>query len=373
MSIYRVQSGLIFDDNFETFDSRWVVSPSDSCYFNESDKTLTLNHNNTDRSTNALFPIPQDEDELLIQVHSDYTPKYLGDEGGIVIWKNALEKVEFLESEDTSQIGEYNKWRAVKRQNLWTFFAEKGNAWELFDSTVCVNPTMAGVVLKGVPRTGYVPLIVDRVVLCRGTSISVGNLSSHSKVELVDVDGSVVKQQDVPDGFSGIEIELPSIPFRGKLKVYEAADNDNHSLVDEQDKLVDMYGGDVFLKGTDLKVIWKGKELNEVSPTNLGSMKDDEIEQQMTVLNDSTENIAENVEISIAVYDEEFGWEWCSLAEDDGGVPGQYENNKIVLGTLSAGESKNFWVKVSKQPLPNDNGFKQRMRPTHFFLEIRNN
>ncbi|MEJ9203131.1 hypothetical protein P4W02_17030, partial [Bacillus thuringiensis] len=101
MSIHRVQTGLIFDDNFETLDSRWIVSPTDSYTYSDSDKQLVLKHNSTDRSTNALFSLPQNEDELLLQVHSNYTPKYLGDEGGLVIWKNALEKVEFLESEDS--------------------------------------------------------------------------------------------------------------------------------------------------------------------------------------------------------------------------------------------------------------------------------
>lgn len=372
MSIHRVQSGLIFDDNFETLDTRWLVSPSDSYDYSEEGKRLTLSHNPTDRSTNALFSLPQDEDELLMQVHAEYVPRYLGDEGGIVIWKNALEKVEFLESEDTAQVGEYSVWRAIKRQNLWTFFAEKNNAWELFDSTICIDPTMAGVVLKGVPRNGYVPLPVDRVILCRGAHVTVGNVNSLYRVVLLNDNGDVVNEQIVPDGFSGIDIELPTIPFRGKIKIYDRNSQGNYVLIDEQLEYTDMYGGDMFLRGTDLKVVWDGRELSEVTPTHLGALKQDQIEQKMTVLNDTTGNVAENTQISVAIYKEEFGWEWCDLAEDVNGIPGPYQDTTIPIGTLFAGESKDFWVKITRIPLTDAQKLKQQMRPTHFFLEIRN-
>ncbi|MGG3801277.1 hypothetical protein [Metabacillus fastidiosus] len=374
MSITRVRSGLIFDDNFDTLDTRWVVSPSDSYIHSDTDKRLTLVHNPTDRSTNALFQLPQDEEELLLQVQADYIPTHLGDEGGIVIWKNALEKVEFLESEDTNQTGEYSIWRAIKRQNLWTFFAQKNDAWELFDSTICINPTMAGVVLKGVERTNYAPINMDRVILCRGSNITVGNLTGGCKVTLVDAtDMSIVNESIVPDNHSGVSIELPSIPFRGKVEVYELdSSTGNYVLRDDHKDYAVMYGGDAFMRGTDLKVFWKGKELSEITPTHLGALKDDEIEYKMTVLNNTIDSVAENVEISIAVYNQDFGWEWCDLANDVNGNPGLYQDLSVTIGTLLAGESKDFWVKITKKDLTPEQEAKQKMRPSHFYLNVRN-
>ena len=372
MSIHRVQTGLIFDDNFETLDSRWIISPTDSYTYSDSDKQLVLKHNSTDRSTNALFSLPQNEDELLLQVHSNYTPKYLGDEGGLVIWKNALEKVEFLESEDSIHENTYNIWRTVKKQNLWTFFAVRGNAWELFDSTICIDPAMAGVVLKGIPRDGYTPLIIERVILCKGTNISVGNLNSFYKVELINYERNVVTTQIVPDGYSGIEIELPTIPFKGKIRVYDKSETGEYVLIDEQKEYAEMYGGDLFLRGTNLKVKWKGQELSETKATHLGALKSDIIEQKLTVLNDTSGNVAENIEIQIAVYKKEFGWEWCDLATDNNGTPNQYKDTTIRIGTLHEGESKDFWVRIARVDTTDPEKIKQQMRPSHFFLEIRN-
>jgi hypothetical protein len=373
LSIYRIQSGLIFDDSFDTLDSsRWLLSPSDSCTYDESNKRLILNHNDTDRSTNALFELPEDEEELLLQIHADYTPTELGDEGGLVVWKNALEKVEFLESEDTKRNETYSVWRAVKKRNLWTFFAQTGNSWELFDSTICINPTMAGVVLKGVPKDGYVPLNVDRVIFCKGSSISIGNINSQYKVKLLDSGGAEVAEKVVPDGFSGITIELPSIPFEGKIQLFDKSENGDYVLVDELEEATTMYGGDVFLRGTDLKVIWNGKELSELKPTHLGAMKSDSIEQKMTVLNPSIGNVAENVQIRIAMFNDEFGWSWADLAHDVDGSPGTYEDTSINMGTLFAGQSKDFWVKVARNDSDTATESKEKMRPTHFILEIYN-
>lgn len=374
MSIHRIQSGLIFDDSFETFDtSRWVMSHSNAYAYSEEEKSLSLFHNQTDRSTNALFSLPQEEDDLLLQIKADFTPTKLGDEGGLVVWKNALEKVEFLESEDTTQIGEYSVWRVIKRQNLWTFFAERNQSWELFDSTIMIDPTMAGAVLKGTPKTGYVPLALERVILCKGAHISVGNINSGYKVELIDfTTNTAVREQIVPEGYSGIDIELPTIPFRGRLKIYDTDGAGGHILIDDQKEYADMYGGDIFLRGTDLKVLWDGVEISEVTPTHLGAMKHDEIELKMTVLNDTTGNVAENVTISIAAYDEEFGWEWCDLAEDSSGTPGTYQDLVIPMGTLRAGDSKDFWVKITRATNVDPTVLKKQMRPTYFFLEIKN-
>ncbi|MBJ8206145.1 hypothetical protein JDS91_33890, partial [Bacillus cereus] len=94
----------------------------------------------------------------------------------------------------------------------------------------------------------------------------------------------------------------------------------------EQKEYAEMYGGDLFLKGTNLKVKWKDQELSETKATHLGALKSDIIEQKLTVLNDTSGNVAENIEIQIAVYKKEFGWEWCDLATDNNGTPNQYED-----------------------------------------------
>lgn len=372
MSLYKLYSGLIFDDKFEDLDPRWVLSPSNAVEHDKDKSCLVLHHNSTGRSTNVLCPLPQQEENLLFQAHIEYFPTEIGDEGGIVVWRSATEKVEFLESVDYLSKEDYTVLRAVKHNNLWSFFAHNGNSWELFDSTVCVDPTMIGFVLKGEPiNQQYVPLKVMRAILCKGTGITIGNLSHRSVVQLLDEGGNVVVEDQVPENFSGIEITLPTIPFRGRIQILEESHLGNLVVVSELDEVTDMYGGDVYLRGTALKIYFEGKELSKVRPNNIGSMKNNQIEHKMTVVN-PTYSVAENVQIRIAVYNDSFGWTWADLALDDNGSPSEYHDTMINLGTIGPNESKDFWVRVIKGELDDPVRIRDSMRPLYFVLDVQN-
>lgn len=373
MSIYRVAYGLIFDDEFETLDTnRWrVLSPSSAV--SHTLGNMRLARPNNGRSTNAMFDMPQGEENLLMQVHAKYVPKNDTEAGGIVIWENAREKVEFLETSQTVNQTTYPVWRATKRSNLWTFYAQQDDkAWEMFDSTICLNPMMMGVTLRDNLVNGYEPMLVNRVILCRGDRVTVVNMNQGQKAVLKDKDGNVAAESIVPDLHSGVSIELPTIPFEGTVEVhYYKESNDTWEKVSEVEELVKMYGGDVFVKGTDLKIKWNGKDLSETVPTHVGSLKDDRILVSMTLYNDHEFDIAENVEIKVAAYFEHFGWKWADVANDFNGTPGAFSKT-IPMGTLGPGDEKDFWVKVTKGDT-NDPDFQaQRLKPTNFYLEAVN-
>lgn len=359
MGIYRVTSGLIFDDDFRTLDTeRWVISPSNS--YSLLGNGLTLRHSAVGE-TSAMFEFPEGEEELLFEVEASYTPERVGDEGGLVVWKSAMEKLEFLESEDSTADTEFTSWRVTKRGNLFTFFAEREGAWELFDSSVCVNPVRAGIVLKGENDLGYVPLLVRRAILCRGTHITVGNVSNGFTVILMDEEGNEVYRQAVPDGYSGIKINLPSIPYLGRIRAIDSESN----IIHDTEEPVSMYGGDVFLVGTELRVKWRGKELNQFSPTLIGALKNGELIEKMTLFNPTKLHIAENIRIKIAQFQDSFGWEWAEVAEDDNGKPKEFKK-EIPMGNLNPSEERDFWVRLRRTT--ND----VSTQPTLFLLDIRN-
>lgn len=360
MSVYRAMIGLIFEDNFDSLEDRWVSSPSNLVSIDNN--ALKLEHNPTDRDTNCLFDLPNEEN-LLIQVVADYTPTEVGDMGGISIWKNALEKVEFLESSDTTTENTYSTWRALKRQNLWSFFADSGGAWELFDSTICIDPVRAGVLLKGIPRDGYKPLIVNRLTVCRGDSILISNVNGGDKIELVGEGTSI--EVIVDENNSGTFIRLPVIPFIGKINIYTKEDGE-WKFADSMAEEVPIYGGDVFVKGAEISVSWDGKLLNELTPTNLGSLKLGKVEHKMTVINDTVGSTATNVRIKIAAYLDEYGWRWCDLATDNDGTPNEYMDIEIAIGDIPSKGTKDFWLRVAKV----DDMVSHMPRPTKFSLMV---
>jgi hypothetical protein len=363
MGIFKIESGLIFDDRFDYLDSRWQISPSG--YVSVQNNQLVLQHSDSYDGTKVLFDLPQNEEKLLLQVEADYTPSEIGDEGGILIWNNALNKLEFLESVEVNRSDEYSIWQARKRGQLWSFYAQRSGSWELFDSAALINPPMAGVVLKGYPNNNFKPLIISRAILCKGSSITVGNVNSGYRVELLDENDVVVSSQIIPEYFAGTEIELPSIPFTGRLRIYDkpTPSYPTGRLLSEQLNPVVFYGGDVYLHGTDLQIIWNGQELNTDGVTHLGTMQNNIILTKMTVRNVTTGNIAENIEVAIRQYKDEFGWEWVDIANDENGSPGTWAN-VIQLGTLHPGEEIDFWVKVEK------NYAHWSTKPTHFIFDV---
>lgn len=363
MSIYKIESGLIFDDQFQEIHPRWIASPSGA--FSLSEKGLSMAHSKADNGTNLLFETP-DEKNLVFQVEADYTPTQPGDEGGIVVWNSALNKMEFLESVEMGRQDEYPSWQTRKRNNLWSFFAQRSGEWELFDAIpITETPSMLGVTLKGQPNELYKPLNIRRAILCRGTSIVIGNVNSGYRVELLDDTGSVVEAQTIPNQFAGTNIELPTIPFRGRIRIYDVPEENypQGRLISEQVASVDFYGGDIYLYGTDLLIEWQGEELNKDTITHLGTMQNNTILTSMTVRNVTSGNIAENVELSIKQYQEEFGWEWVDIALDLNGSPGEWKD-VLQLGTLNPGDSINIWVFVQK------NEVNWATRPTHFIFDL---
>lgn len=360
-SIYRVESGLIFDDGFDTLDSRWSVSPStQSTVYNETERSLTLKHSDKGYTT-ALFELPQGEDELLFEVHANYVPHTVGDEGGLLIWKSAMEKLEFFESLDTTLEGEYSYWRVVKRNNLWSFFAYKGGSWELFDSAVIVDTVLAGIALSGEPKEGFESLGIRRAFLCRGKHVTVGNVSSGYKLQLLDANDVVINEQVVPEHHAGANMELPWIPYTGKIRVIDVKAG---NIVKATTTVTDIYGGDVFMAGTDLTVFWDGMELDQLNPNRLGALKNNNLLEKMTLANTTSGDVAENIELKIAVFRDSWGWEWVDVAQDNKGEPGEF-SDAIKLGDLQAGQTVDFWVHITR-------GEQFSTAPVYFLLDIRN-
>ncbi|MEC0276794.1 hypothetical protein [Peribacillus frigoritolerans] len=362
MAIFKLQSGLIFDDQFQNLDPRWINSPSGQVSIDNN--YMVLNHSDGIDGTKSLFELPS-ENNLVFQVEAEYIPTEIGDTAGIVIWNNALNKLEFLESVEQMREDEYPIWQARKRGNLWSFFAQRSNQWEMFDSAVILNPPMAGVVLKGTNNDSFVPLKIKRTILCKGTSVTVGNLSGGYRIELVDEDDQVVKYQVVPENFAGVDLELPTLPFTGSLKIFDKPTTEfpGGRLLSEHLELVEFFGGDVYLYGTDLAIIFNGKELNTKGITPMGKMQNNKILAKMTAKNVSTGAIAENVELAIKQYNDEFGWEWVDIAHDEAGSAGVYAN-LLTFGTMLPGDSADFWVKIER------NTKNWATKPTHFIFDI---
>lgn len=358
MGLYKKSSGLIFDDRFDQgmIHSRYELSPTSVPFLDSSLKQLVLPH--TESETMVIFDISEMEQSLAFEVLADYIPTEQGDEGGIVVWQDGYHLLEFLESyHSTSR--EYCKWRAITKGNKWTFYADRGSGWELIDGAN-LDARKLGIILKNPQRPGYDTLNVDRLILCRSTKISVGNLPEGYMVYLCNEKGDSISSAVVQPHWTGVELELPTLPYHGILKVYDQ----KGELLSTLGSL-DIYGGDVYLYGTDLRVIWKGAELSLTQETYLGTMYDNTIEVQMELYNPSVNKVAQHISMGILKYLEKFGYEWADICHDNGmdQPVGDYAQ-RLEMGDLEPLGDKKFWMRVERK------SELLSIEPIHFILDI---
>ncbi|WP_395894792.1 hypothetical protein ACH2FV_19475 (plasmid) [Bacillus safensis subsp. safensis] len=357
VDLTRVSSGLIFDDHFDRLDSKWLVSPSSAAEVVE--EGLKLRFNSIERSTNALYELPA-EDNLLLQVYADYTPTDHDAKAGLVVWKNAQEKIEFLEEYDKDSEKVFGTWQAVKRSRLWSFFAKKSGVWELFESTILDGHTMAGIVLKGESTAAAT---IKRAIMCKGNEVIVSSLNEGDVVIREDIDGKTTSNE-VPVGHTGVTLRLDEVPFTGRLIIERAADDSKIST-----PLIDVYGGDVFSLSSSLTADIDGIPFSEVDPNELGTLRGGEIMKKVRIRNLNDNSLAKQVKVSVRAYNKGFGWKWCDIAADNEGTPGTFLD-ELDLGDLPTNGEVFFWLRVTRQTEEHPSNL---LRPAYLYLDISHN
>lgn len=144
VSLYEKESGKIFVDDFESVNPKWLMSPSNA--FNNAVKKgfLRINHS-ADKDVMLLIDKPQSN--FAIQVIADYAPTKEGDEGGLLIYQNEKNKVEFLESYSANSSQSNKEWMAICKEDQWDFYTKTDTFFDYADNDSLAAKRI-GVVLK---------------------------------------------------------------------------------------------------------------------------------------------------------------------------------------------------------------------------------
>ena len=333
--LFRKESGYLFTDDFNTINSMWTISPVGSYSIMDRPGHLRLKHH-VSQDTLILSDIPSDI--FAVEVHADYTPTEVGDEGGILLWNNSKDKVEFVENVDSTVTGTQKSWMVLKEGKECKFFSSEGLGYNFVDNAI-IEANKFGVILKRGAGTQFVNMDVDRIIATKGNKITVMNVPPGMSVRLTDTSG-VILAEDVVNSGSAIRLTLPSLEVDGTLSIID----DLGVLSSKVD--AKFYGGDIYSIGTSIEVRIDESELSRVSHTDLGNMTSGVLEVLMNVYNPS-DIVCRNIDLSIEQYTNKFGWEWADLSVDVSGVPGVYSDT-INIPTLQPKETIYFWVKVTK-------------------------
>ncbi|EJR57241.1 hypothetical protein IIO_04768 [Bacillus cereus VD115] len=333
---YQIRSGLIFKDDFDTFDSRWIAAPVGSYSLIDRKGNFRMLHN-VSRDTLLLADLPN-EKEFAFEVSADYTPTHQDDKGGIIVWKNGEENIEFLETEDGTRETTELKWMACKDNEDWTFFSDYGEGFNFCDSDI-MNCSKFGVVLKKGSNSKFINLDIDSIIATRGRKLTIANIAPNISVQMEDEFGGIIFNGNT--GYNtGIRITLPSLEFTGKV-ILTNVEGKELGVIKTK-----FYGGDVYGFGSNLEIKFSGEELSTLAQTRLPDMISGKSEIMLELVNPSVAR-ANNVNLSIAQYEDKFGWSWADLALDCNGKPGQYQDS-IKIPYVDPENTMKFWLKVTK-------------------------
>ncbi|WP_336950367.1 hypothetical protein [Bacillus cereus] len=351
VSLYEKESGKIFADDFDSVNPKWLMSPSNA--FNSAIKKgfLRMNHS-ADKDVMLLIDRPQSN--FAIQVIADYAPTKEGDEGGLLIYQNEKNKVEFLESYSANSSQSNKEWMAICKEDQWDFYTKTDTFFDYADNN-SLTAKRIGVVLKRGTAEGFVPLDINKIIMTTSNMLRLRQLYENYKVVLKDTADNILSTNIVAAAHTGIDILLPSLEFEGIIEIY---DEDNELLANKQ---ATFYGGDMYCMGSSLQIKMNSEELNTTDPTNLGYMLNNERIVKMTIVNENI-GAATNIKLSIEQYMEKVGYTWALISLD-----GTNYSNEIQIDSVAAQDTRDFWIKVVK-----DTNF-LAFEPIYFNINLKHN
>ncbi|WP_439098369.1 hypothetical protein [Bacillus thuringiensis] len=351
VSLYEKESGKIFVDDFDSVNPKWLMSLSSA--FNNAIKKgfLRMNHS-ADKDVMLLIDKPQGN--FAIQIIADYAPTKDGDEGGLLLYQNEKNKVEFLESYAANSSQSNKEWLAICKEDRWDFYTKTDTFFDYVNKD-SLSAERIGVVLKRGTAEGFVPLDINKIIMTKSNMLRLRQLYENYKIVLKDTADNTLSTNIVATAHTGIDILLPSLEFEGIVEIY---DEENELLAKKQ---TIFYGGDMYCMGSSLQIKMNNDELNTTDPTNLGYIVNNERIVKMTIVNDNI-GAATNIKLSIQQYMEKVGYTWALISLD-----GTNYLNEIQIDSIAAQSTRDFWVKVVK-----DTNF-LTFEPIYFNIHLKHN
>ncbi|CAM4353601.1 hypothetical protein [Bacillus manliponensis] len=332
VSLYKKESGFVFKDEFQTMHPDWILSPIGSVNIAARNGYLRLEHN---ENTDVLALLEKPDSDIAIQVVSEYSPTAAGDEGGLILFENDDNKVEFLEAFSAVSNVDSKEWLAVSKGDQWNFFSKKESGFE-FENSERIHANKIGIVLKKGINKDFVNLDINKVIVTKGNKLKLRQAFPKSQVILKDAVGLTIFHGLIEELHTGIDIPLPSLEFEGSLQILDNYGN----LIAEKSAL--FHGGDIYNLGSPLKIYMNTAELSDTSITDLGYMTEGERLVKMTIANENF-TAATNLYISVQQYLDKAGYTWADISFD-----GSAYGDQLYIGTLEAQTTKDFFVKVTK-------------------------
>jgi hypothetical protein len=330
----RVESGLIYYNDFDSsnLDYNLKLSSTESGRFEVGGGYLTLFH--------GVMPfkvfLKVLEDKYVVVMKNDYNPTVVGDVGGLVVFQDEKTDIEIEEyyNEEEGVTKTYPFLKIEKDGiNYYAYWSDDGITWYLLGSTAVIfSGENVGVFLKGVSGED---LKVDFIKIYKSNFIKLINLFKGTKIELYDSNGNLCVSSIVDDSI--FYIQAPYYPFDGYFKFYSI-----DGQVYEQSETLTMWGGDIYIKESNLDIEYNNSIIKSGEELNLGTLNNT-ITLSFNLIN-NTSSVFTNVIVSVVQYGNNDAYKLADVSLDDV----QYYDS-VVIPEIRPTESYTVYVKLVKQ------------------------
>lgn len=328
MQLTKSESGVIYDDRFNTQNPEWGLLNAGSISF--SDNKMTLNHSEQD--TYAVMTIPQEA--YAFEAFVNYTPTEEGDEAGLVLYNTSTQNYKLLEVAD-AELSDLENIKVIRTSpNNYDLYMLRDGVFEYIDS-VAKDIEKIGFVMKAGDGADFVPLEVERFVITKSEKLRIEEVIPGYRITL---DNGAEVLEMMADNFGVVEFTLKHLSGAYLVSIYNADDE----LVNTQ--TIELAGGDVFYLASLLTIRESGVDLATETLNYMGSQQNGFLEKKYELHNPTTALIT-NVVLNVIQYLSDFGHELVDIALDDSGAASVYADS-LVIPSINSGETIEFWIKL---------------------------
>lgn len=348
----RVQSGLFFEDTYRTraLGDNYTLSPSDFTRVSLTERQGFLRLKHGEEPLFLFIDDLENLNEYVVEFHNLYNPTSVGDEGGVIVYKNDTEKLELVEYFDEVKgvAMTYPYIRLHRNGDIYSaFYSNDGEEWEYLGSeTFSGKGAKVGFFLYGSEGQD---LDIDYIKVYKSPNVVIQGVPKNYNVKLFDGEGQLVSNNRATKDHANIFLKMLDIPFPDDFTIQIT--DDSGELVGQTElshcELGDEYR---FQYALDVHVIREEGDFQAKIETKnyLGNVENHEgdmyLERLIRVHNPFETYAFRNVQVEPVKYEDE-GYLGVVLARDLDGVKSSFVT-KLSLGDILPKKNVYMWIRA---------------------------
>lgn len=343
--IERLQSGLIYKEDWVDDNIMWQFFPNNSHYFEKNNNSITLKYSEDDTMVVTKMP----NENFVLQCTIEHTPLSIYSFAGVILLKDNDSWVKCqLYKEDTANDKTYKHIKIMKTLNeeektkeVYTFYASiNGIAWDVVGSLTLPDCNLIGFYFRTDNKDETIT--IKDIAFYKTSNFRVCNLKNIRQVNILNSEKEILLSQSVSDEK---EVNLDLI-----YKMLPLQDITISMITDGGvlNKNIDyLYGGDVYGLHHKIKLKINGKELSSDTIFDLGHISNNDI-NILTIENVEPNYTIFNLKVSIEQHSSfNQGYKCVKLLKEDLKDTGEFSNS-LEIERLTNNEPINILMKIDK-------------------------